>query len=559
MKSPAGKALILALALAVLTVGGWYGRKAYKAAFARMLVEDANGFLKKKDLPSASESLKRALRQDPMNLDATRILADLSEAAGSPAAVGWRIRAAQLKPNDPGYRLAWAKTALKMQDTRSAANALDGLDAGAKTTAEYHKLAGVLAWDLNLPAQAETHYAESLRLEPTNQSVMLNLTTIRLSSTNGEVARAARADMEKIARSGNAELNTPALYFLMKYAESHRHFDEAVDYSGQILRTPSAGFRDKLQHLTLLREAGSPRFAPWLASLQQQAGQSPDAAFLLGEWIAKSENPANALRWLQSLPLSIQTNQPGPLIITDCQIALKDWAGLLAFVSPQDWADLGYYNSALQALAQRSLGRDAEAAAAWRLAFRQGSRRLDSLARLARLTAAWRWTPENIEVLSKISTAFPSEKWAVDQLTDEFYAQGDTRAIEKLLLRIQALNPTDPRLKNNLAKVQLLLHTDTGKACRLAKEAYDTAPADPLLASTYAYSLLVQKKSEAAVKAFAQVKPEDLKIPVVAAYYGAVLAQSGNPALAKEPLNLAESAKLLPEELEMVRQAKAGL
>ena len=110
-----------------------------------------------------------------------------------------------------------------------------------------------------------------------------------------------------------------------------------------------------------------------------------------------------------------------------------------------------------------------------------------------------------------------------------------------------------------MANLYLLRKSDLEKACRLASEAYHTAPTDPFFTSTYAYSLLMQKKSDEALKVLADLKPEYLKIPSVAAYYGVVQSQSGHKELAKQPLELAQTAKLLPEEMEMVRLAKVGL
>jgi predicted Zn-dependent protease len=553
------RALIFTLAIAAAAATGWLGRKAYIVAKESMWIADASRFLQMKDLRDASQSLRRALQVNPASFEATRMMADLSESAGLPAAVSWRIRAAQLRPNEMTNRFAWAKTALRMQDLRSAANALDGVDAKGKTTAEYHKLGGALAWELNLPAEAEKEYTEALRLEPKDPAIVLNLATIHLSSTNVQVAGAARVTMEGIAQSPNPELRAPALHLLERDAEAHQSFTKAIEYSKEMLEIPPADFKDKIHHLTLLREAGSDQSSPWLASLKQEAAGSPAEAFLLGEWMAVAEGPTNALRWLRSLPAATQTNQPAPLIITDCQIGTKDWTSLLALVNSQDWGDMNYYRLAVESLAQRSLGHAAAGLTAWQKAVRLASRRLDCLSRLVRVTEAWRWPPEHVEVLNKIATTFPKEQWAVDQLVAQLCAQGDTRGIEKLLVGIQASSPSDPKLKNKLAAVLLLLNSDTEKACRLAKEAYDTAPADPFFASTYAYSLLMQKKTDQAAQAFAQVKPENLRIPAVAAYYGAIQAECGHKDIAKESLAVAETAKLLPEEQEMVRRAKARL
>jgi len=55
------------------------------------------------------------------------------------------------------------------------------------------------------------------------------------------------------------------------------------------------------------------------------------------------------------------------------------------------------------------------------------------------------------------------------------------------------------------------------------------------------------------------LKPEYLKIPSIAAYYGVVQAESGHKDLAKESLERADEGRLLPEEKELVRLAKARL
>jgi Flp pilus assembly protein TadD len=247
------------------------------------------------------------------------------------------------------------------------------------------------------------------------------------------------------------------------------------------------------------------------------------------------------------------------LIVTDCQIAQKDWPSLLASVSDTDWGDLAYYQLAVQALAERSLGQDMAASAAWQKAVHQSARRLDRLSRLSQVTAVWHWTAERTEVLQDIITAFPKEKWAADQLLAQFYLVGDTRGMLELLSKIQAADPGDARLKNNLASVFLLLNSDLEKAHRMAKEAYQTAPDDPFFASTYAYSLLLQQKPDDALNVLQKMKPEYLRIPSVAAYYGVIQSQTGHPDLAKEFLARADAANLLPEEKEMVRRAKTRM
>ena len=287
--------------------------------------------------------------------------------------------------------------------------------------------------------------------------------------------------------------------------------------------------------MQLLRDANSKESVAWLASLKQQAKASPPSAFLLGKWMAAADDPATALAWLPGLPPALQTNQPVPLIVTDCQIALKDWSGLLALVHREDWGEVSYYRLALESLAQRSFGQKTAATAAWQKAVRQWEHKLeDSICRLAQVAAAWHWMPERTEVLEKIIAAYPKEKWALDQLVAQLYAQGDTRAIQTLLTKVQASDPIDARLKNNLANVFLLRNAEVQKANRLAKEAYDAAPNDPLLPPT-PIPCCCKIRGDEALQVFAGLKTNYLRIPTVAAYYGVVEAQCGHNDIARVP------------------------
>ena len=327
-------------------------------------------------------------------------------------------------------RLAWAETALKLKDVKSAAAALDGVDEKAKASAMYLKLAGAMEWNLGKADEAQKYYRQALKLEPKNLAITMNLDTIGLASTNSEVAAAARASMELL--STNADYRMLSLRYLAADAGKHKSYTRAVSYSAEIVRDPAATVADKFEYLELLHLAGNANFAPWLASLKQTAIQSPEQAFALGKWMAVTDNATNALRWLQTLPPTIQTNQPVPLIIADCFVAQKDWKGLNSLLERQDWAEADCFRLALVSLGQRSLQQESVSQTTWRKALRLSLHRLDRLARLAQVTANWNWDAENTGVLKESTAEFPKEKWATDQLVNKYYARGDTRDLGRL-------------------------------------------------------------------------------------------------------------------------------
>ncbi|HWV99970.1 MAG TPA: hypothetical protein VNZ64_09785 [Candidatus Acidoferrum sp.] len=543
--------------MAIVATGAWFGRKAYKKAAERRLLSEASQYMAKKDLRNTALCLQRALQVNPLSLGAANSMGDLLESAGVPAALGWRIRAAELNPKNVQLRFAWAETALKLRDLRSADTALAGTDEKSKSTAAYHKLLGALAWGAGHASEAETNYLEALRLEPTNQAVRLNLATIHLASTNEAIAGPARMSMEQMTANSNFKLT--ALHYLMADAVAHKSIAEALSYSQRIVQDPAVTLKDKIDHLQLLRESKSPEAASWLASLKTEAAQSPVAAFALGQWMATADNPTNALRWLKSLPAATQTNQPVPLIIADCHLFLKDWPGLQALVEKQDWGEANYFRFALESLARRSQGQDRASQAAWQKAVHKAGHRLDSLSRLALISARWGWSNEHTDLLRQITSEFPRERWATDQLIAELYGSGNSRELAEFVAKVYASDPTNPRLKNNLAAISMLRKSSLDQAYRLAREAYDSAPNDPFFISTYAYALLLQNKNDEALRLVSKLKPEFLKIPSIAAYYGIVEAQTGHKDAARAPLQLAGTAQLLPEEKEIVRLASAHL
>jgi Flp pilus assembly protein TadD len=551
------KALTFVIVMAAVGAVAWFGRKAYKSVAERHLVAHANQFVAKKDYKNAVLCLQHALQMDPLNGKASRVMADILETVGSPAALSWRAHAAKYDSGNPTNRLLWAETAIKLRDLKSATEALDGVSEGSKKTAQYHKLVGALAWEKGKNAEAESQYAEALRLEPTNLAMVMNLATIHLASTNSDISATGRLSLEQLAT--NTTWRLMALRYLVADALAHKSVPDAVRYSTQIVSDPAAPFGDKIDHLQLLQVAQTDGFAPWLESLKQAATNSPAQLYALARWMFKSEGPTNTLQWVQLQPHLLLTNLPVHLIITDCQIALQDWEGLLRSVEKRDWGADNFYRLALEAKAQRELKNDYGFETSWRKAMRESNQHADRLARLAQLSGIWGWRPQRTDALREFNSQFPKDKWALAQLMDQLYTDGNSQELKDVLSRTCANDPSDVRLKNALANVSLLRKADLDKACRLAREAYDILPNDPFVISTYSYSLLLQNKLDEATKVAGSLKPEALKDPVIAGIFGVVQAQAGHKDLAKEPLERAESGALLPEEKEMVHVAKAGL
>jgi Flp pilus assembly protein TadD len=106
----------------------------------------------------------------------------------------------------------------------------------------------------------------------------------------------------------------------------------------------------------------------------------------------------------------------------------------------------------------------------------------------------------------------------------------------------------------------MLLGANEHKPNDLAREIYEKKPDDPYVASTYAYSLYLQKKTAEALQVMRKLDPKKLEDPSIAGYYGLILAASGEKAEAKKYFSLFKvKGSPLPEETELFRRSESGL
>src|SRR4051794_23700068 len=95
------RAIIFAGGLALLAggVGFWfYGRPAYRHHKEAQFLQRTREFIAQGDYRNANLSARQTLVVNPLNLEASRLMAELAETAHSPAALDWRRRMLVLAP-----------------------------------------------------------------------------------------------------------------------------------------------------------------------------------------------------------------------------------------------------------------------------------------------------------------------------------------------------------------------------------------------------------------------------------------------------------------------------
>src|SRR3954449_11176520 len=107
-------ALKVVLGLVIFIGLIWGGHFAVVRLNVRRLLNQAHASFEKRDDRSALIAAQRAFELDLKNVEACRIVADVLERQGAPAAIEWRRRVLNLQPDSVNDRLTLARTALRV-------------------------------------------------------------------------------------------------------------------------------------------------------------------------------------------------------------------------------------------------------------------------------------------------------------------------------------------------------------------------------------------------------------------------------------------------------------
>ena len=551
------KILIILLCCTTVLLGGYVGLRAYRSWKQTHLLSLAQQFAGKADFRNAVLSLGEVLRANPRNIEACRLMAAMAETNNSPETVFWRSRVLELDPNSTEDRLALVRAALVRGDLLTATNALGGVPDAATNTLNYQMLAGLIAVSTRQIPQAEEHFLEASRLDPTNLVPQLNVAVLRLNDHDAIVQSEARAALEQL--SADPTLRSQVLRELIADDVRRGDTNNALVLVRKLVQPANASLDDRILHLSILQALHNEDFTSTLASCQKAVVDDPAKIYQLASWQAAAQGPQKALSWLESLPAQTQSNRTVQLIESECRMDLQDWRGVQLALPQQDWAELDFLRHAFLARALRGLDLKSSADTEWPLAVKATDNRKESLSMLLRLTGLWKWQNESEELLWIFVNRYPEEKWAYTALQTDFFATGRTRSLMSLYGQESKRDPSDLQAKNNLAMTALLLNAVEMKPYELARELYEQQATNATFASTYAFSLHLQEKDSEALHVMRQLKPGDLDQPAVAGYYGLLLQAAGSNALAQAYLEGAANAILLPEERALFAQAKDRL
>ena len=310
-----------------------------------------------------------------------------------------------------------------------------------------------------------------------------------------------------------------------------------------------------MQHLTLLQQSRNPEFNTYLSVLQKNALTNAAEVYGVSAWMIGHGLADDALAWLTGCPAKLRAEQPVPLALVDCYLAKKDWRGLDTSLQEQKWGDLEFLRFAFLSRAAAELNQKLAADARWRTAIREADDRLGPLTALLGMTNSGGRGQAREDLLWQIAQRFPRERWALRELEQLYLAAGNTRGLNKVYSAMASYTPQNFSAQNNLAATSLLLKLNLPKAHELAKEVFTRHPQEPIVISTYAFSLHLQGRTKEGLAVLEKLKPQALETPSVALYYGLLLAAAGDTNKAGKYLDIARKSELLPEEKALAAEA----
>ena len=420
----------------VLALAAFPGRSVYRHFKEKHNATEAQVFFSKGDYRNAWLSARQALQANSNNVQACLVMAKVSDAAHSPAALDWCQQLVRLSPAVTN-KLLLASMGLRYQGPPYplTSQMLGDLSASAAGLPDFHIVSAELDLSLHRMAAAETEFEAACQLEPTNRLFQLNLAVIRLGSTNATDAADARAKLKQF--SSDAMLALPALRSLIADRLLHNDATGALDYSTQLLANAQATLGDRLQNLGILKLLKSPALTVQLNALQRDAATNAAMAAQTASWMEANGFLTETVGWLKTLPAGIQTQAPVRLTFVDCYLNTTNWQGLRAFTASGDWGEMDFLRLAFLSRSWSELGEPLVADGQWRSAVSEAGERLGALNALSELAGRWNMNDRQKDLLWQILNRFPNASWALLELErrypaslqSRYFASGNTKGL----------------------------------------------------------------------------------------------------------------------------------
>jgi cytochrome c-type biogenesis protein CcmH/NrfG len=533
-----------------------YGRRLYVKWEQTRLVAKSRADMEAGEFHDAALSLQRVLQLNPGNLEASRLFAELGDRLETPEAVSLRERVSLLLPDSFDDAYALASTALKFNNLAVAQEGFMIMKKLAPDDAKTHEIEARIDLDTGRKGLAQTEFATSLKLDPSNEQVQLESAILNIEAPDAAAREAARQTLERLR--GVQSTHIGALRTLAAIYARSGQTGLAVPLAKELAADPKATFQDRLVYLTILRISGSADFTPYLSGLQQDAETTPLNAAMLAGWMNTHRLALLARDWLRKLPADMTRKPPVALKLAESDILAEDWDALMALTKDPDWESFEFMRLAYLSRAFLEKGNPDASAVQWDAAVALANSKPGQLDTLEKTAASWGWDGRLEKLLWSIAASSNHPQEALQTLAGRYEKVGDTRDLYHVMSELLDHDVTNSQLKNDWAMLSLLLQADPNGAVQAAEDLYDANSTNPHVAATYAFALFMTNRTDDALAVMQKLPQTDLDIPSISAYYGILLAAVRNPDATKY-LNQAKGVHFLPEEESLLTKARSQM
>ena len=541
-----------ALGLLVLAVGP----KAVNAWKKSHSVSRAEENLKQGKFSAAIDSAQQALRFDRDSLAAFRILAEATEKQNQAETVRWRAEIARLTPREIDSQLNLASAALRFGQLDVARRALENVPKESRDSAAYNVVAGWLARAQGDEAGVDRHFAAAVEKEPKNELYQFNLAALRIKSADPQKSAAARESLERLAKV--APFRAGSLRALLSDAVARRDLAAAERYAQELQMTAQVTFSDYLLCLDFYKKLDEKKFTALLDKVKPVAARlSSDLALLLA-WMNDNAMATEVLRWTEKLPAEKTTNPPPAIEIANALTLQKNWSRLRRWTRNGSWSEYEYLRLAYQAYAVRQTRQssaDAEFVSLWHAADRACEENPEREIRLARLASKWNLPTGAEQLWLRVAQNPLTRREALDALLEIYRATNDLPNLYLTAMRLHEASPDEPLLAAEYARLSLVLDRNAKEGQRVAQEAFEQAPSEPLCVSAQALSLHSLGRAAEGIDLLRKLPPEKLHEPHNAVYVAVLLLDQGQVDAAREFVDAANAGSVYPEEKKLLQDA----
>ncbi len=548
-----GLCVIGAIALLVLAL--IFGPRLARSWQEARAVKRARTSLAAAKFDDAVANAQHALQFDPDSVPALQILADATEKQNKPDTIAWRAQLARVQKSSES-QLNLASAALRFGQLDVARRALDAVPQHDRASAAYHVVAGWLARAQGDDAGVERHFAAAVKKEPGNALYQFNLAALQIKSTDGAKSASARATLEKLAQSSDHRAG--ALRALLNDAIHRKDATLADRYAQDLQMSQQVTFSDYLLCLDFYKKLDQEKLSALLEKVKPVAARNPADLALLLAWMNANGMSADVLRWTEKLPSDLTTNPPPSIEVAEALTTQKNWSRLRRWTRSGSWNDYEYLRFAYQAYGARQTRQsaaDAEFESLWTAAVRACEEKPSREIRLARLATKWNFNVEAEQLWLRVAHDPLTRREALDALFTIYRNDNDLPNLYLTAMRLHETSPNEAQLAAEFSRLSLVLERNTNEGVRVAREAYDAAPAEPAGVVAQALALYSQGRTGEGIALLRKLSDDVEHSAHVAVYVAVLLLDDNQNGAAQEFITAARKEKMFVEERKLLDDA----